>query len=117
MRVRDDADDSRGLVRAHAHSKTPSIRPALNTRRFTSSNSTLKPERARRFAAEEPRRADAQAVLPRRQSRRVEREACLPRELARDDTALDEHGGIVRAEAHGLAQLLEVPGGGDAPIN
>src|SRR5437588_2074138 len=66
------------------------------------------PERARRLAAEEPGRADAQALVPGRETQRVEREARLARELAADDAALDEHRRVVRAEADGLAHLLEV---------
>src|SRR2546423_5670028 len=75
-----------------------------------------KPERARRLASEEPGRADAQALVPRRQSQGVEREARLSRELAADDPSLYEHRRVVRAEADGLAQLLEVSGSRDAAV-
>ena len=55
--------------------------------------------------------------MPRRQPRRVEREARLTRELARDDSAFDEHGRVVRAEAYGLAQLREMARRRDAAVD
>src|ERR671927_238046 len=65
-------------------------------------------ERARVRALEEPARADLEAVVPGRESRRVEREARLPRQRAAKGFAPREHGGVLRAEAHRLAQLNEV---------
>src|SRR5436305_459548 len=74
------------------------------------------PERTRRLASEDPGRADSQALVPCREAKRVERDARLACELAADDPALYEHRRVVRAEADGLAQFLEVSGGGDASV-
>ena len=54
--------------------------------------------------------------MPCREAQRVEREAGLARELAADDSALYEHRRVVRAEADGLAQFLEVSGSRDAAV-
>src|SRR5262249_47293986 len=65
-------------------------------------------QRSRLRAFEEPACPDAQAVMPRWQSRCVHREPCLACEWSSHNFAAGEHGCVFSAETQRLSQLHEV---------
>src|SRR5687768_11178168 len=65
-------------------------------------------ERSWLSPAKKPTRADAQAMMPGGQTRRVHREPCLASDWPTKGLAASQNRGALSSQAHCLAQLFEV---------